>query len=47
MSSLNDMITIENIYVNDESMVICLIRTLCHGWQEDTTGPEIVGHYGS
>jgi hypothetical protein len=44
---LNNMITIEKIYVDNESSVICLIKTKSHGWQKDTTGPEIVGHYGS
>jgi hypothetical protein len=46
-NSLNNMITIEKIYVNNESSVICLIKTPCHGWQEDNTGLEIVGYYGS
>jgi hypothetical protein len=44
---LNDMIIIQKIDVDNESSVICLIQTQRHGWCKDTTGPEIVGHYGS
>jgi hypothetical protein len=44
---LNNMITIEKKYVYDESSVICWIQTQQHGWCKDTTGPEIVGHFGS
>jgi hypothetical protein len=39
-------------YVDNESSVICLIknvwsRCVTHASPEDTTGPEVVGHYGS
>ena len=45
--SLYNIIIIEKIYVDNESLVICLIQMQHHGWCKDTTDPEIVGHYES